>query len=275
VLNKYYQDELAYLREIGKEFARTFPEGAHFVGETSNDPDVERLLEGFAFLTARVRQKLDDELPELTHSLLELFWPHYLRPLPSMTVMQFEALPQAAKEVRVIPKGAEIHSLPVDGTPCRFRTFYDVTLAPLSLEAATLRQETPPSLKLRFRLAEGVSLRKLALPSLRLHLAGDAVVSRALYLCLCRYLRRVTVQPAGAGAPTALSAAAIRPAGFSTEEFLLPFPGSSFTGFRLLQEYFAFPSKFMFVDVTGQEGLSAFMDAHEIKQKIEIYRVDK
>src|SRR5437773_1895494 len=82
--------------------ARAKPHGAHFVGETSSDPDVERLLEGFAFLTARLRQKLENELPELTHSLLELLWPHYLRPIPSMTIVQFEALPQAAKEIRTI-----------------------------------------------------------------------------------------------------------------------------------------------------------------------------
>jgi type VI secretion system protein ImpG len=158
MLNKYYQDELAYLREMGQEFARANPQGAHFVGEASSDPDVERLLEGFAFLTARLRQKLENELPELTHSLLELLWPHYLRPIPSTTIIQFEALPQAAKEVRTIPRGAELHSIPVDGTPCRFRTVSDVTLAPLILETLTLRKDATPQLKLRFRLPDGVSL---------------------------------------------------------------------------------------------------------------------
>jgi len=90
VFNKYYQDELAYLRELGQEFAKANPEGAHFIAEAGGDPDVERLLEGFSFLTARIRQKLDDELPELTHSLIEMFWPHYLRAIPSMTIQQFE-----------------------------------------------------------------------------------------------------------------------------------------------------------------------------------------
>ena len=261
MFNKYYQDELAYLREIGQEFARAYPDAAHFIGEASHDPDVERLLEGFAFLTARIRQKLDDELPEVTHDLIEMFWPHYLRPVPSMTVLQFEPLPQASREVRPFPRGIEAVSVPVDGTPCRFRTTYDVQLTPLKLEAVSLRAEVPSQLRLRLRLPEGVPLKKLNLSSLRLHLAGDAAASRGLYLCLCRYLRKVWAQPAGSGAPVTLDRAAARGAGFSAAEAMLPYPAVSLHGFRLLQEYFAFPSKFLFVDVTGLEGLAALAPA--------------
>jgi type VI secretion system protein ImpG len=248
VYNKYYQDELAYLRELGQEFAKAYPDAAHFVGESSNDPDVERLMEGFAFLTARIRQKLDDELPELTHSLVEMFWPHYLRPIPSLTVVQFEALPQAAKEVRTIARGVELQSVAVDGTPCRFRTTYDVALQPIAIESVTLKTDAPHSLRVRFRLPDGVSLKKMGLKQLRFHLAGDSVASRALYLCLGRYLRRVNAQ-ASTGKPVALDGAAVRPAGFATADALLPFAAASFSGFRLLQEYFSFPAKFMFVDV--------------------------
>jgi type VI secretion system protein ImpG len=261
VYNKYYQDELSYLRELGKEFALANPEAAHFVGESSSDPEVERLLEGFSFLTARIRQKLDDEIPELTHALVEMLWPHYLRPIPSMTVLQFEALPQAAKMVRPVPRGTEVQSVPVDGTPCRFRTAYDVTLQPWTLESLSARTDAQPALKLRFRMAEGVSLKKLGISEIRLHLAGEAVVSRSLYLCLCRYLKRITVQPVGGASASAVEGAAVRPAGFGADQFLLPFPAASFTGFRLLQEYFAFPSKFMFVDVVGLRGLQAVGDA--------------
>jgi type VI secretion system protein ImpG len=272
VFNKYYQDELAYLRELGQEFARANPEGAHFVGEAGGDPDVERLLEGFSFLTARIRQKLDDELPELTHSLIEMFWPHYLRSIPSMTILQFEALPQAAKETRSVARGTEVQSVPVDGTPCRFRSAYDVTLLPLSIESVALRTETPPSLRLKFKLADGVALPKAALSTMRLHLSGDSVVSRALYLCLRRYLKRVTVQAAGAK-PVELSRAAVRPVGFSPEESLLPFPGNSYAGFRLLQEYFAFPSKFMFLDVSGLEGTASLGAVPSFEMTFELTRL--
>lgn len=258
MFNKYYQDELTYLREIGREFARAYPEAAHFVGESSSDPDVERLLEGFAFLSARIRQKLDDELPEVTHDLVEMFWPHYLRPVPSMTVIQFEPLPQAARELRPFPRGIEVTSVPVDGTPCRFRTAYDVLLSPLAVENATLKTDAPAELRLRLRLPEGVALKKLNLSTLRLHLAGDPAASRGLYLCLNRYLKRVRAQAAtGGAAPVALDRAAVRPAGFGAGESILPYPAASLHGFRLLQEYFSFPAKFLFVDLTGLEGLSA------------------
>jgi type VI secretion system protein ImpG len=272
VFNKYYQDELAYLRELGQEFARAYPEGAHFIGEPGSDPDVERLLEGFAFLTARIRQKLDDEIPEFTHAMVDLFWPHYLRPVPSFTVVQFEALPQAAKESRAIPRGAELRSVPVDGTPCRFRTVYDVTLAPLALEAVALRTETPPSLRLKFRLAEGVPLAKAGLSTLRLHLAGDAAVARALYLCLACYARRVWAQVPG-GPVTPLPGAAVRPVGFSPDEAILPVPTRAFAGFRLLHEYFAFPSKFMFVDLAGLEGLAGLGAASSFELTLELSRL--
>ncbi|HEX9593485.1 MAG TPA: type VI secretion system baseplate subunit TssF, partial [bacterium] len=88
MFNKYYQDELAFLREMGEEFAAAHPQVAHMLAAHGTDPDVERLLEGFAFLTGRIRQKLDDELPEITHTLMGLLWPHYLRPIPAMSVVE-------------------------------------------------------------------------------------------------------------------------------------------------------------------------------------------
>lgn len=270
--NKYYQDELAYLRELGQEFAKAYPDAAHFVGESSNDPEVERLMEGFAFLTARVRQKLDDELPELTHSLIEMFWPHYLRPIPSLTVMQFEALPQAAKETRTIARGVELQSVAVDGTPCRFRTTYDVALQPLSIESVTLKTDAPQSLRVRFRLPDGVSLKKVGLKQLRFHLAGDSVASRALYLCLGRYLRRISAQTSS-GKPVVLEGASVRPVGFAATDALLPFPAASFTGFRLLQEYFCFPAKFMFLDVAGLDGISALGDVTSFDLNFDLTRL--
>jgi len=252
VYNKYYQDELSYLRELGREFAHAYPDAAQFIGEPGSDPDVERLLEGFSFLTARIRQKIDDELPELTHAILEMFWPHYLRPIPAMAIVQFEPLPQAAKEARTIPRGVELDSVPVDGTACRFRTAYETLLTPVTLQGLELRQETPPSVRLRFRFAEGVGPKKFGADRIRLFLHGEAPVTRALYICLCRYLKSVTLrgtEGAGAGRPVVLGPEALTPIGFRPEDLLLPFPGTSFQGFRLLQEYFAFPAKFMFLDV--------------------------
>jgi type VI secretion system protein ImpG len=276
MFNKYYQDELAYFRELGREFAAANPDGAHFLSEASRDPDVERLVEGFAFLSARLKQKLEDELPEFTHAVVETFFPHYLRPIPSMSIVQFEAQATAAKEFRTVPRGTPLESVPVDGTACRFRTCYDALLAPVILESALLKPDTPPHIKLKFRMPEGSSLKKAPFGSLRLHLSGDAVVTRAIYVSLCRYLRRITVQAtAGAvpGAPRVLDQARVVPLGFAAQDALLPFPPGSFPAFRLLHEYFSFPSKFMFVDVLGLESLVSFGDATAFELVFELSRL--
>lgn len=112
--NHYYQSELTALRRLGRRFAERNPALAPFLGQNGRDPDVERLLEGFAFLTGRLRQKLDDELPELTHSLMHLLWPNYMRALPSFSMLQFEPLPQAGPAQRV-PRETPVESRPVDG----------------------------------------------------------------------------------------------------------------------------------------------------------------
>ena len=129
--NTYYQEELAFLREMGREFAAAHPTVAHMLESAGADPDVERLLEGVAFLTGRVRQKLDDEIPELFQSMMSLLWPHYLRPVPSTGVLAFEPLADQLSGVVTVPRGTEVESVPVDGTECRFRTSFDVDLAPL------------------------------------------------------------------------------------------------------------------------------------------------
>src|SRR5947208_16573516 len=105
-----------------KEFAQAHPALGHMLAERGSDPDVERLLEVFSFRAARIRQKLDDEFPELTHSLLNLLWPHYLRPIPSMSILQFQSVPNALRDRALVPRGTEVHSVPVEGTRCRFRT---------------------------------------------------------------------------------------------------------------------------------------------------------
>ena len=258
MFNKYYQDELSFLREMGREFSLAHPDAAPYLSEAGADPDVERLLEGFAFLSGRIRQRLDDQFPEITHSLMQLLWPHYLRPIPAMTIVQFDTLPQAMKEPHDIPRGIELESVPVDGTSCRFRTVYDTRLEPVIQEGVEFRTETPPHLKLKFKVSEGFSLKKSPISKLRLYLNGEPVVTRALYLCLQARLKRVVIKATdgpAAGKTLELPASAVQPVGFKSEEGLFTMPLTSFEGYRLLLEYFAFPSKFLFLDLTGLEAL--------------------
>ena len=248
---KYYQDELAWLREMGAELAEARPEMARYLGEPGADPDVERLLEGFAFLTGRIRQKLDDEFPELTHGMMDMFCPHYLRPVPSMAILQVKPKPKINTGGAGVPRGTLVESTPIDGTRCRFRTAADLLPAPVELIDIEFSVGHPSRLRLQLKPRGQGGLRGLGKRPLRLHLAGDAQVSRALFVSLCCYLGQVTVRPAnGSGAATTLPAV-VRPAGLDEQEAVLPMPAGSFRGFRLLQEYFAFPERFLFVDVHG------------------------
>ncbi len=262
MFNKYYQDELLYLRELGEEFARAHPAAAHFLGQTGSDPDVERLLEGFAFLSGRIRQKLDDELPELTHSLMGMLWPHYLRPVPALAVLEFSPVLAALRQSQRIARGVEVQSIPVEGTPCRFRTAYEVRLNPISLEGVSLEsQATGPSrLFLDFRVWNQARVDTLDLRRLRLFLHGDPAVSTTLYHNLCRHVREATARVSSAtgegDGPGGRVPVTFEPAGFAEEEALLPYPARAFSGYRLIQEYFSLPEKFLFVDVVGLDKLA-------------------
>jgi len=256
VFNKYYQDELTFLREMGKEFSQAWPDLGYMLAERGSDPDVERLLEGFAFLAGRIRQKLDDEFPELTHALWQLLWPHYLRPIPSMSVIEFRPVPGAVRDKAHIPRDTEVASIPVEGTRCRFRTCYGVDLYPMELSAAELEEKAgaPLTLRIVLELSEGVQLQQLDMDSLRIFLWGESETASLLYLWFCRNLKEVAVQGFLEGRPSRqliLPTSSLTIAGFSESEALLPSPQSSFSGFRLLQEYFSFPDKFMFLDING------------------------
>ncbi len=255
--NKYYQDELSYLRDMGSEFSRQNPGLAKFLSEEGNDPDVERLFEGVSFLTGRLRQKLDDELPEVTHALLGLLWPHYLRPLPSMSVLEFKPIENALIEGKRIARGEEVQSVEVENTSCRFRSCYDVDIYPIELQQVTAtNQSDGASLTLGFQLEPGAASENLGLDSLRLFLHGDREmhISQGLYLWLFRYLDQIelTVQlRSGEQTTVRLGPNVISPVGFADDEALLPYSNRSFNGYRLLQEYFSLPEKFLFVDVKG------------------------
>jgi type VI secretion system protein ImpG len=257
-VNKYYQDELSFLRAMGREFALAHPEAAHLLSESESDPDVERLLEGFAFLTGRIRQKLDDEFPELTHSLMNLLFPHYLRPIPPISLVEFSPIQGMLRQTNRISKGTEVASVPVDGTSCRFRTCLDVDLHPLHIESVLLHTPVGSRTELKISLAmeQGFSLSRSEIGKLRFFLAGES--GRLLYYNLCRYVDKIRLRPIVAGKPSDdifLDPESVRPAGFAREESLLSYPKTSFDGYRLLQEYFSFPEKFLFVDLGNLESI--------------------
>ncbi|MEB0206049.1 type VI secretion system baseplate subunit TssF [Pseudomonas sp. CCC3.1] len=262
--NHFYQSELTALRQLGSRFAERNPALAPFLGQAGRDPDVERLLEGFAFLTGRLRQKLDDGLPELTHSLMHLLWPNYMRPLPAFSMLQFDPLDRPGPALRV-ERETRVASKPIEGVSCQFRTCYPTDVLPLQLvELKHSLNGSGAMLSLRLNMTCGGHLGELALSRLRLHLSGERYISQMLYLGLLRHLHNVEVVPLdGEGnvlesdsLAFTLAPNCIQPVGFAEDEALIPYPLNTFRGYRYLQEYFAFQDKFLFVDLNGLERLS-------------------
>jgi type VI secretion system protein ImpG len=261
----YYERELSFLRQIGAEFAEKYPKiaGRLLLDATrSEDPHVERLTQAFALLTARVHHKLDDEFPEITDALLSVLYPHYLAPIPSMAIVQFVLDPDQGKlsSEHRIERGSMLYSHPVDGSPCRFQTCYPVSLWPVQVTSA--RVERPDRLisspraaaliRLELRCLGGTTFAELELNRLRFFLHGESQLASTLYELLLNNTLQIQLRPAEGRSPRepiVLSPGCLRPVGFGPEEGMLPYTPRSFLGYRLLQEYFAFPEKFLFVDV--------------------------
>lgn len=259
-LNAYYEDELSYLRELGPEFAHANPKLAGFLAREANDPDVERLLEGFAFLVARLRQKLEDEMPELVHGLIRLLWPHYLRPVPPVSVVAFAPAAGGGQTSVRVAAGTGLASRPIEGVSCRFRTCYPVDVLPFTI-AKTDSDNRPTSARLSLTLQAVGRGTLQALEGGRIRLffntEREPQTGRTLLLWLSRSLRSITATTES-GENFTLPPDSIRPVGFDDTEGVLPYPVNAFMGFRHIQEYLAFPAKFLFVDLVNLAPLARF-----------------
>jgi type VI secretion system protein ImpG len=253
MFSKYYQSELAFLRGMGKEFAAAHPELAGLLAERGGDPDVERLLEGFAFLSARIRERLDGAVPELIHDLTEILLPQYLRPVPACTVVEFLPVPGALRARHRVPPGAEVASVPVDGVACRFRTTAPLDLVPVSVMDAALDAAigATPVLRLQLHAAQGVLPVVLADDGIRFFIQGEQPLASTLLLWLSRHLRGVQLRAPGSGRTVELGPRAVRLVGLDPAFPLLPWPALAPPGYRPLVEYFTLPQKFLFFEVRG------------------------
>lgn len=263
MFNKYYQDELTYLRELGREFASAYPGIAPMLAERGGDPDVERMLEGVAFLTGKIRQKIDDELPEVIHSVAALLFPHYVRQIPSTSIVEFAPLPNVVRERLVVNRGAEVGSVPVDGISCRFRTTQDVELLPIAVEDVRVDtgQALAQTLRIELRLTGGANFAALNLRALQFYIAGERRLQDDVRLWLGEHVEGIALASVDAsGKDNVLHVPkrrALELSGFAEEEALVPYPETVYPGFRLLQEYFTLPQKFAFFRVSGFEQLPA------------------
>lgn len=287
----YYERELIFLRRMGAEFARKYPKVASRLlldEEKIEDPHVERMIEAFAFLAGRINLKLADELPEVTESFFSVLYPHFLNPIPSMAITQFVfgSPKDQMTAVQKIERGAKLVSPPINNSPCRFQTCYDVQLAPIEILSAALESNAPPDaqgrqadswirISLRCYGDAPLSTLKIAdtedpLSSLRFYLNGDPQLIFPLYELIFNHASAVEIKaqetPLGTNAaltitnfqaklpdPVILPKNVIKPVGFEEDEKLIPYSKRSFIGYRLLTEYFSFPYKFLFFDIVGLE----------------------
>jgi len=250
---EYFRDELNYLRGMGQLFGLANPSIAGLLIERGSDPDVERLLEGFAFLTARIHQRVDDAVPEVVHGLTELLLPHYLRPLPACSIVEFQPQIRALRARSRVAMGSELGAVPIDGSACTFRTTADLDLLPLTVVDAAFDRAsaTMPVLRLFFQTTEQGRPEVFKPEGLRLFINAELSAGALILLWLTRYCRGVEVRDAS-GATVPLGPEAIRPIGFDRSFRLLPWPRAS-DGYRVLQEYFTLPQKFLFFEVRGLE----------------------
>ena len=272
----HYNNELHFMREMGSEFARHFPKIGGRLGMESlecADPYVERLLEGFAFLTARVQLKIEEEFPKFCQHLLEMVYPDYLAPLPSMTIVQLQ--PDCGDsdlaEGFLIERGTSLRSGlgPMMQTPCEYRTCHDVELYPVSVADADYLgtraalanlgikpdREVSAGIRIKIEAARGISISDLMMKQLPLFLGGSGTVPLALYeqilAGVCGFSIITGSKKERKVFP--LSAENIQTFGFAPNQAMLNFRSRSFEGYRLLREYFAFPERFRFINFTGMQ----------------------
>lgn len=270
-LLRHYETELTFLREMGAEFAQSYPKIAARLGMDSSevlDPYVERLIEGVAFLTARVQLELELQYPAFTAHLLDVVYPQLTSPTPSMMVaelapdMENAALATGA----VLPRGTELRATPAEGTStaCVFKTAQDTTLWPLEITEAEYIDgrgelvaagvvggfEARAAIRLRLRRPGGALINELPLERLTLFVGGQDALGGKLHELICGESTAVVARSTDRRADWVVPLTkGIEQRGMAREEALLPTPRRSLDAYRLLQEYFAMPDRFYFMDI--------------------------
>ncbi len=237
MIETYYRDELRWLHESGRDFARAHPDAARWLAEPGSDPDVERLLEGVAYLTARLRVRATAVDDEAAQGLCAALLPTALRPLPALTVVRFTGQ-RELREPERIAAGTAIDSIPIDGEACRFRLAWDAEVPAATISAVELHPGDYPRLEIHLALPAAVVPARLG-PVLRLHACGEAPLARALVRALAcpRSLHAVTAT--GRIVPMTASWHG---------------PGVAPRGHAILAEALAWPELSRFVELRGPAG---------------------
>ena len=255
-LDDYYQDELSYMRDMGQAFSEAYPKLAPFLAREGNDPDVERLLEGFSFIASRIRQRMDNSMSEFSQDINSVMLPQLQRPIPSFSVAKFTPPTENISSKKVIERYSEVSSVPVQGTRCTFSTCYDVALYPLYIKDINLGERNGKStIDITMQMDECASLKDINMDSLRFYInAGN--ISSKLYQLLFSQLADIKCYMSADGdrCASSLPTNAIKPVGFSADTSILPYPDNSMEAHQQLLEYYCYPEKYHFFDLSFVDG---------------------
>ena len=251
MITRRFQEELHKLKDEAQNFVKAHPQLAPLMDGAQADPDIERLFEGAGFLSAMLREKLDDDYPEIIHPLIERIHPQWLRPTPASTIVEFTP-DRALRQPFAILAGARIASVPVEGSACHFRTCSEVMVHPLALTDAIFRQPAGcrPSIRLTLALND-TNLSDWKVESLRFFLGGNFANAASIHLLLTRHLESIAIRPLDGGGLCSFSPDKLRTPGFDESETLMAGMPAAFPGLQVLGDYFISPEKFLFVELDG------------------------
>ena len=287
-LLQYYERELTYIRAMAAEFARTYPKIAGRLliePDRCEDPHTERLIEAFAFISGRIHKKIDDDFPQITESLFNILYPHYINPIPSMSIVKFEPVRQ-----NVPPNGyridsrAKLYSKPVRGAPCQFITTQPVMLWPIEVVSAGLRDPlditsgAPQAILIELKTFNKLKFSQLGWETLRFFLNGPSQHVFHLYELLLNNVSEIiyeSVDSQGKSQTVTIGPDTIKPVGFDPDERMLPYSQRSFPGYSLLFEYFCFPEKFLFFDLGGLKKIMQIAPTDTLRVWINLQRSAK
>lgn len=269
----YYQKEIASLRQSREYFIEKFPKLAPFLALDSKDPDVERIIENLAILTSKIHQELDQNVPSIAESLLNIIAPNYTNPLPSLCLQEFRLKNDSKSNKIIIPKGSCVKSKQIEQIECEFKTVYDVYLYPLNIDEVFVTSEKHhQALSLKLSINKpNVKICDIELDSINLYFGNAVYVSADLLLFLQSYLTEVKIISYDTFEEFKIDISNVKTMGLNPNESSLNYNDLGFEAFCLLREYFFMPEKFHFIRING---LDILKDSQESSFGIE-FRFNK
>ncbi len=274
---KYFETEMRLLREAAQDFAEQHPEQARMLNLqtlSDRDPYIERLIEGVAYCTAKIHQKIDDDLPEISEGLLLQLWPHLLRPFPAATIMQFSPATQDFQKPITIPKGTELKNSPnAEQQTYKFQTTAATTINPLYLHDANIipQQNGDTEIELQFNCMPNTTITNSDLSDFNLHVHANSTTAAILHYALTACVRQVSIEFKENEQQNQIVLGTqniIQASNLNSENTLIPQSSRSFTGFHLLHEYFLFPEKYLFVNINSLNTIAWPKNCDQFKIKI-------